>query len=119
MEEIREEQMIQAQPAEQAVQEGRDFETEVKALYEARPELRGSLLPEEVATACVRGRSLTEAYNEYAGRQRSESADLRKENRVLRQNARAAAQAPVRGVSRGGSANTKPEDAFLRGFNEE
>ena len=112
MEEVKTEQIAEAQ-------ESRDFAAEVQALYDARPELRGSLLPDEVAEACVRGRSLTDAYNDYAGRQRKESADLRTENRILRQNARSAAQAPVRGVTRGGSTGTKPEDAFLRGFNEE
>ena len=112
MEEVRAEQVVTGQ-------ESRDFETEVQALYDARPELRGSLLPDEVAEACIRGKSLTDAYNEYAGRQRTEAADLRTENRILRQNAKAAAQAPVRGVTRGGSTNPKPEDAFLRGFNEE
>ena len=96
----------------------RDYAGEVQALYAARPELRGQDLPQEVARACVGGKSLTEAYNEYACRQRSDAAELRKENRILRQNAATAARAPVRGVTRGGATDSQAEDAFLRGFNE-
>ena len=64
------------------------------------------------------GANSAEAYNEYACRQRSDAAALRKENRILRQNAATAARAPVRGVTRGGPTDAQPEDAFLRGFNE-
>lgn len=96
----------------------RDYAGEVQALYAARPELRGRDLPQEVARACVGGKSLIEAYNEYACRQRADAAELRKENRILRQNAATAARAPVRGVTRGGPTDSQPEDAFLRGFNE-
>ena len=97
--------------------EERDFGAEVQALFLARPELRGGELPREVLMACVDGKPLTEAYSDYAKAQRQEAESLRQENRVLRQNAKAAAQAPVRGVTRGGGTNAKPEDAFLRGFN--
>ena len=120
----------QAEPAEVVSEEAapeaepdqtpaaRDYAGEVQALYAARPELRGQDLPQEVAAACVGGKSLIEAYNEYACRQRSDAAALRKENRILRQNAATAARAPVRGVTRGGPTDAQPEDAFLRGFNE-
>jgi len=37
---------------------------------------------------------------------------------ILRQNAEAAAKAPVTAVTGGGPADTEPEDLFLRGFNE-
>jgi len=67
----------------------------------------------------VGGKRLTEAYNDFAKAQKQETEALRKENRVLRQNARSAAQAPVRGVSRGGSVSCGPEDPFLKGFNAE
>lgn len=97
--------------------EGRDFDTEVRSLFSARPELRGQELPQEVLLACIDGKPLTEAYNDYAKAQRKDADSLRRENRVLRQNAKAAAQAPIRGVTRGGGTDTKPEDAFLRGFN--
>ena len=36
----------------------RDYAAEVASLYAARPELRGTELPEEVVAACVRGTSL-------------------------------------------------------------
>ena len=97
--------------------DGRDFGQEVRDLYAARPELRGEELPEAVLEAAVRGKTVTEAYNDYVYRQRQDADQLRKENRILRQNAKAAAKAPVRGISRGGGTDTQPEDAFLRGFN--
>lgn len=93
----------------------RDFETEVRSLYEQRPELKDGLLPEEVVRDCVAGQSLRDAYDAYAGRQDAER--LRKENRILRQNAATAARAPVRGVTGGGTPKAEPDDPFLRGFN--
>lgn len=108
----------QAPMAETGEKAGRDYAQEVQALYAARPELRGQGLPEEVARACVGGKSLVEAYNDFARRQRQDAAALRKENRILRQNAATAARAPVRGVTGGGPAASQGEDAFLRGFNE-
>ena len=95
----------------------RDYGSEVRELFTQRPELRGEELPQEVLQACVEGKHLKEAYDEYARRQRQETRELRKENHVLRQNAKTAARTPVRGVTRGGSVSSKPEDAFLRGFN--
>ena len=83
----------------------RDFEQEVRDLYEAKPQLRGEELPHEVVKACAEGKNLTQAYEDYANEQ------------TRKQNARAAAQAPVRSVTLGGSVDAKPEDAFLRGFN--
>ena len=59
-------------PEEEAAP-GRDYAAEVKALYEARPELRGEQLPDEVVAACVGGKSLTTAYDEYMSRQRREA----------------------------------------------
>ena len=102
---------------ETPVTEERDFDAEVRALFTARPELRGGELPKEVLLACAGGKNLTDAYNDYARAQKQDADSLRKENRVLRQNAKAAAQAPVRGVTRGGGPDAKPEDAFLKGFN--
>ena len=84
----------------------RDFEQEVKALYEANPSLRGEALPDPVIKACAGGKKLSEAYDAYAQEQ------------AQAQNEKAARQAPVRSVTRGGSVEAKPEDAFLRGFNE-
>lgn len=80
----------------------RDLEGEVRALYEERPELKGEALPEEVVTACaVEGKELKAAYDAYA---------------EARQEKRPPAYAPVRSVTRGGSVEAKPGDAFLKGF---
>lgn len=85
----------------------RDFEQEVKAFYDARPELKGEALPEDVVRACaVEGKKLSDAYDTYA------------DEKAEQQNKKAAARAPVRSVTRGGSVDARPEDAFLRGFNE-
>ena len=85
----------------------RDFEQEVKELYDARPELKGEALPEDVVRACaVEGKRLSEAYDTYA------------EEAAEKQNKKSAAQAPVRSVTRGGGVDARPEDTFLRGFNE-
>ena len=98
----------------EAMEEQRDFAGEAAALYEAHPELRQELLPEEVAMACVReNKPLTEAYDDYARRQRQDAEGLRRETRAMR------AAAPVRGVTRGGSVAVSPEDPFLRGFSQE
>jgi len=83
----------------------RDYEQEVRQLYEQHPELRQQQLPEDVVKACVDGRNLAEAYGDYVNRE------------TEKQNARSARQAPVRGVTKGGSVSNQPEDAFLRGFN--
>ncbi len=104
------------EPAQQPA--ARDYAREVRALYAARPELRGQDLPPEVTRACVSGQSLVEAYNDFARRQCQDANTLWKENRILRQNAATTARAPVRSVTRGGSTEAQPEDAFLRGFNE-
>ena len=86
----------------------RDFEQEVREFYDARPELKGEALPEDVARACVmEGKNLFEAYDAYA------------EEKAEQQNKKAARRAPVRSVTRGGSVDAMPEDAFLRGFNSE
>lgn len=116
MEEMVREEAVQAEPVQvQEQPEARDFQSEVRALWAARPELRGQMLPDAVAMACVGGKSLTDAYNDFA---KARQQETEREDRVLRQNARSAAQAPVRGVSRGGSVSCGPEDPFLRGFND-
>lgn len=84
--------------------EPRAFDREIQELLTARPELRGEELPQEVVEACIRGKSVTQAYNDYAT--------------AKKQSTRAAA-APVRGVTRGGSVQTGPEDAFLKGLQTE
>lgn len=116
----------QAQPeettqpeGEPAPAKGRDFQAEVRALMEARPDLQTKRIPEEVVQACVRGKPLLAAYAEYEVKQeRAEAEKLRRENAILKQNAQAAARAPVNGTE-GAPAPSKPEDDFLKGFNAE
>ena len=88
----------------------RDYAAEVASLYAARPELRGTELPEEVVAACVRGTSLTHAYTDFARRQREEA-------RLRQREARAPRRPAVKSVTQGGAAAAQGEDAFLRGFN--
>ena len=88
----------------------RDYAAEVASLYAARPELRGTELPEEVVAACVRGTSLTQAYTDFARRQREEA-------RLRQREARAPRRPAVKSVTQGGGAAAQGEDAFLRGFN--
>lgn len=106
-EEIKEE--VQEEPQEE-VREERDFAGEVQELYDSRPELRGEELPEEVVKACLAGKTVSQAYSDYA-------KNRHREARIQRQNEKTAARAPVRGVTGGGSTGVQAEDAFLRGFN--
>lgn len=106
-----------AEPAKPAV---RDFRKEVQDLYDAKPELRGKQLPDEVAHAAARGENLMKAYLAYEAKQeKAENAKLRKENKTLKQNAASAAKAPVKGVSGGGKTDTTATDPFLSGFESE
>ena len=99
----------------------RDFAAEARGLIEARPELAGKQLPQEVVRACAaEGKNLLVAYAEYeAAQQKAEADRLRRENDVLRQNAASAAKAPVHGTRGGGATDTKAKDDFLRGFDED
>ena len=98
------------------------FGKEVSALLERYPELRekigrGEEIPREVLEICARtGISLRTAYAEYAVKQaKAEIERLQKENKILKQNAAAAAKAPVRGATAGGNDN-KGKDPFLEGL---
>ena len=94
----------------------RDFAEEVRELWAMRPDLRGVQIPSEVAAAAANGQNLSLAYFAYEAKQAKASADtLRKENEVYKQNAAAAAKAPVKGVSGGGATDTQPKDPFLIG----
>lgn len=99
----------------------RDFKAEVTDLLRAHPELRGTRLPDEVVKACVvGGRSLAGAFDEYSRKKtEAENRAVKAENKRLKQNADAARRAPVRGVSKGGVTDTKPDDPFLIGFNSD
>ena len=111
------------QTPDQTVQESplsdRDFAREAGDLIAVRPELRGKNLPEEVTRdAVMNGKPLLRAYLEYEAKNKTAENDtLRKENKILKQNAEAASRAPVTGTSGGGETNTKADDPFLKGFN--
>ena len=77
-------------------QQQRDFQTEIRALLQKYPELRGKSLPQEVVDAAMEGMPLVEAYEQYR------SAHLRR-------------RSPVTGTAGYGAAEW--EDDFLRGFN--
>jgi len=111
-----------AQPAP-----GRDFVAEATELLNVHPELAGRDLPQEVFEMAARpGVSLLQAYAEHerrvsraeAEQARTEAEKLRKENRILKNNADSADRAPVSGVSKGGRASDNDaDDPFLKGFN--
>lgn len=88
------------------VKQGRDFEQEVRQLYEEHPDLRGEELPEDVVKAVVEGKNLSEAYKDYTTQEEKQREEQEKR------------RAPVKGVTRGGSVDTQPEDIFLRGFSQ-
>ena len=115
-------------PEPQRTQDGaRDYVSEAKELLSARPGLAGKELPAEVyAAASQPGVTLLQAYTEYerkasvaeAEKAKTEAEKLRKENRILKNNADSADRAPVSGVSKGGRAeDTSANDPFLKGFN--
>lgn len=91
----------------------RDLAAEVRQLQRLYPDFKE--MPDEVAHLAAQGESLLTAYAVWQGRQAQKAADsLREENRVLKQNASAAARAPVKGVS-GGTAKQRLSD-FERGM---
>ena len=120
-----EQEMAQRVPVQPAAQPRstpeRNPQTEVNELLQARPDLRGKKIPEEVLTAAVAGKNLLAAYTEYESRKAAEEQQkLQQEERIRKQNAENAAKAPVNGVSSGGAPkNDGGEDAFLKGFNED
>ena len=94
----------------------RDFSEEIRELWRIRPELRGKVLPPEVARAAADGQRLSLAYLDHeAAQARRQAESSRKENDILRQNAASASRAPVRGVS-GSAVDPRPKDPFLEGF---
>lgn len=89
----------------------RDFDSEVADLVREFPEaVRGGAMPEEVVRAAVlEGKSLLEAYRDYAlATQGQESVAL--------WNSRNRSRAPVRGVSGGAPVMGQARDLFLTGF---
>ena len=102
----------------------RNFDAELSELLREVPEMRSKTLPDEVVQdAVANGKSLLSAYRRWETKQiKSETERLKKENAVLKQNAAAAARAPVRGV-RGGAAaqpaQSEFERNFLKGFDDD
>lgn len=98
----------------------RDIQAEAQELIVARPDLKMQQLPMEVVEAWRNGENLLNAYNRYEARQKeAENQKLKKENNILKQNAAAAAKAPVKGVTGGAPTDTEPEDPFLKGFDSD
>lgn len=109
-----------AEPAQTHEPAARDFGAEIRELWELRPELKGKTLPSEVAAAAAKGQRLALAYFAHEVKQaRTEAENSRKENEILKQNAAAAAKAPVKGVAGGGPTDSKPKDPFLDGFDSD
>ncbi len=109
-----------AEPKKDSPSASRDLAAEVRELWSMRPDLKGTTIPNEVAAAAAQGQNLVMAYLNYENKQaRAAAENLRKENEIYKQNAAAAAKAPVRGVSHGGKTNTEPEDPFLKGFSSD
>lgn len=98
----------------------RNIQAEAQELIVARPDLKMQQLPMEVVEAWRNGENLLNAYNQYEARQKeAENQKLKKENNILKQNAAAAAKAPVKGVTGGAPTDTEPEDPFLKGFDSD
>ena len=100
--------------------ESNRFQREVTELFTARPDLQHLPIPDEVLDACVKGGNLLKVYTDYEkGKINSERNKIEKENKILKQNATAASQAPVKGVNGGGKTDTTPGDPFLKGLMED
>jgi hypothetical protein len=107
-------------PAPVATPPQRDYTAEAGELLSIRPQLRNQQLPDEVIQMVAAGKTMKDAYLEYEAKQQTaETERLRKENQILKQNAEAAARAPVAGTSGGGSTDQKAEDPFIVGFNSD
>ncbi len=100
---------------------GRDLGAETEELLRVFPEMRGRSIPNEVVLDSLRGRRpLTAAFAAWTERQhRQELEALRREYSRRAAGQSAAQRAPVRGVSGGGGADTRPADPFLSGFNSD
>ena len=102
----------------EAATPARDFEAEWKELADAHPELVGNQLPDDIMQACLN--STLPPIRVYESmmivKQAEEIKALQEEIATLRQNAEAAAKAPVRATTPGGKTDTEAEDAFIRAF---
>lgn len=111
---------------EEAPATARNFRVEVANLYALYPEVAETgKIPDTVTRyALTTGTSLAESYAKYkSDQQTNEAAALKKENKILKQNAASAARAPVKGVRGGGTVSGDTHAEFdknlLAGFDEE
>ena len=119
------------EPQEEApADNGRDFRAEAVLLLQMYPELKGQTIPDDVLRESIdQNEPLVVTYKRMvADKQlkavtdasKAEAKKLKKDNKILKQNAEAASRAPVRGVSRGGpTQDAEDDDPFLKGFNED
>lgn len=93
-----------------------NFKAQLKQLRALDPDCKE--IPPEVLTAYLNGAELLPAYAMYQVKQsKKAAAKIQKENQVLKQNAAAAAQAPVKGVANSGaSGKGEADDPFLKGL---
>ena len=102
----------------EAATPARNYEAEWKELADAYPELVGNQLPDDIMQACLN--STLPPIRVYESmmiiKQAAEIKALQDEIATLRQNAEAAAKAPVRATTPGGKTDTEAEDAFIRAF---
>lgn len=92
----------------------RDLRSEVEQLRLLYPDIKE--MPDTVAKDVAKGVPLMDAYQKYQIEQSNKAAEtLKKENKILRQNAANVQRAPVRGVTGGGAAPQK-SDPFTAGF---
>ena len=102
----------------EAAPPARNYEAEWKELADAHPELVGNQLPDDIMQACLN--STLPPIRVYESmmivKQAAEIKALQDEIATLRQNAEAAAKAPVRATTPGGKTDTEAEDAFIRAF---
>lgn len=110
----------EAEPEKVPEHPERNIQQEAQELIVARPDLKTKQLPMEVVEAWRKGENLLNAYNRYEAQQKeAENQKLKKENNILKQNAAAAAKAPVSGVTGGAPTDTEPEDPFDVGFDRD
>ncbi len=108
---------------------GHDINAEAEEFSAARPNVKADDIPEEVRVAWRNSdKTLLQVYMEYerkasvaeAEKAKNEAEKLRKENRILKNNADSADRAPVSGVSKGGrTKNNEADDPFLKGFDSD
>lgn len=106
------------------MEEKRDLKMEIEQLKQAHPELEQ--MPEEVATAMMKGQPASEAYKDYLEGKKTDSVkelkreneDLKKQIRILKQNADVAARSVV-GSTTGCGSEEQRRDKFLDGLDSD